>query len=307
MKRNKIILYIIIPFFSFASYGQKMPHYTQYLYNMQVLNPAYAGVRADLSMSLLYRSQWVGVPGAPETKTFSISGRVKDGLGFGATVIDDKLGLAKSTNINVDGSYTIITSQHGRLAFGLKGGLTLFSNNLSEGITPDNDKYSSTNGRSANVGFGTYYYNKRFFVGFSIPYLLKTSQFRIEKPNDDEIVSPTGINYFLTAGMVLNVTENIKFKPSTILKHTSKLPISIDLNANVLFKELIETGISYRYNDSVSALFAVIINENFRIGYTYDRTLTNFGERLSSHEVILHLDLNFMNKSRWLYHDKCYF
>ena len=138
-------------FFNLISHAQQAPHYTQYVDNMQILNPAFVGY---LSISLLSRKQWVGVEGAPETNTFSINGRVKDGFGFGATIINDQLGLFKSNNINVDVSYTIPTSQYGRVSFGLKGGITFFNNNNANGITPDNDVYPSTNGKFPSLGFG---------------------------------------------------------------------------------------------------------------------------------------------------------
>ena len=93
---------------------------------MQIINPAAVGARSDLNMSVLTRQQWAGIEGAPTTNTFSINGRMNKGLGIGATVINDKVGLSKSTNINIDASYTLITSRYSRLAFGLKGGVTFF-------------------------------------------------------------------------------------------------------------------------------------------------------------------------------------
>lgn len=306
MKKLTPIFFGFILLFSLMTQAQQTPHYTQYMYNMQVLNPGYVGARADLSLSLLNRNQWVGVEGAPKTTTFSINGRAFDGVGFGITVINDKVGLAESTNINLDASYTIVTSQYGRLSLGLKGGITTFNNNLSEGITPDNDVYASTNGSYPNVGVGAFYYNERFYVGLSAPYLLKTPQFRVDEADDTSGLSEN-INYFATAGMRYELSNDILFKPSTLVKYAPNLPVSIDLNANFLYKEQIEFGLSYRYNDSASAMFALILNENFRIGYTYDRTLTDLGNNLGSHEIMLHLDLDFKKKGRWLHHTKCYF
>lgn len=292
--------------FSLIISAQQTPHYTQYMYNMQVVNPAYVGARADLSIGLLARSQWVGVEGAPKTNTFSLNGRIADGLGLGLSVINDKLGLAENTNVNIDASYTIVTSPNGRLALGLKGGASFFDNKLAEGITPDNEIYASLNGSHFNIGVGAFYYNERFFLGLSMPYLLKTPQFRFDDEDYTTGLSEN-INTFIAAGMRFELTDNIKFKPSTLIKYAPNLPLSIDFNTNFLYKENIEVGLSYRYNDSASALFAIILNENFRIGYTYDHTLTDLGSNLSSHEIMLILDFTFKNKSRWLSNTKCYF
>ena len=305
--KRKLWLKVCFTFFiSINLYSQQLPNYTQYLYNMQILNPAYVGARAELSMSLLSRQQWVGVPGAPVTRTFSINGRTQNGVGIGATVVNDKIGLSESTNFNVDASYTIVTSQYSRLSFGLKGGITTYSNNLANGITVDSEVYASTSGNFPNVGFGAFFYSRKFYMGLSIPYLLETPQFYIED-NLKETRLADNANYFLTTGAIFELTDNILFKPSTMVRYTSNLPISIDLNANFLYRDIIETGISYRYQNSISALFALIVNKKFRVGYAYDYKLQTLGNNLSSHEIIFHIDINLKRNTRWLAHNKCYF
>ena len=92
-----------------------------------------------------------------------------------------------------------------------------------------------------------------------------------------------------------------------MVRYTSNLPISIDLNANFLYRDIIETGISYRYQNSISALFALIVNKKFRVGYAYDYKLQTLGNNLSSHEIIFHIDINLKRNTRWLAHNKCYF
>lgn len=307
MRKISHILIFITLFCGLNSVAQQAPHYTQYMYNMQVINPAYVGARADLTIGLLGRSQWVGVDGAPKTMTFALNGRAFDGVGIGFSVINDRIGLATSTDVNIDVSYTIVLSQYDRLAFGLKAGMAFYSNNLSEGITPDQEIYTSISGAYPNIGMGAYYYNQRFYAGISIPRLLNTPKFRIDY-DDNQVEIADDINYFATAGMLFELTDKVKFKPSTLIKYSPNLPISIDLNTNFLYNEFLELGISYRYNDSMSGMFAIILNKNFRIGYTYDHTLTDLGGKsLSSHEIMLLLDLDFKKKGRWLQHTSCYF
>jgi type IX secretion system PorP/SprF family membrane protein len=297
---------IFICFLSLNSYTQQIPNYTQYAYNMQILNPASVGSRADLSISILSRQQWVGVEGAPTSQTFSINGRIKGGLGIGATVVNDKIGFSETNNFNLDLSYTILTSEYRRLAFGLKGGITLFNNNLANAITPDNDKYASTSGSFPNIGFGAFYYSQTFFVGLSAPYLFETPQFYTSEASGKNMLS-RNLNYFLSAGVLFELNDHLKFKPSTMVNYTSGVPISVDLNANFLYKKNIEVGVSYRHSNTISALFAVIIKEKFRIGYSYDHKFANYGENLSSHEIILHIDFDFNKRSRWLRPNSCYF
>ncbi|OAD45795.1 PorP/SprF family type IX secretion system membrane protein [Polaribacter atrinae] len=304
--RPHFICVLIILFISTLNYAQQTPHYTQYMYNMQIINPAFVGSRADLSISLLARQQWAGIEGAPETKTFSINGRTAAGLGFGVTVVNDKLGLANSNNINLDASYTLPLSRYERLSFGLKGGITFFNNNYSGGVTPDNEIYASTDGSYPNIGFGGLYYTEEFFIGLSIPNILKSSQFKTLE-NLDENFGISNHNFFLASGYIYEMSEELKFKPSTIIKYTPSLPISVDLNANFIYKEKVEAGLSYRYKESFSALFALVINKKYRIGYSYDNRLANYGNNLSSHEVIISFDLDLKRNTRWLFHNRCYF
>ncbi len=287
--------------------AQQTPHYTQYMYNMNVINPAYAGARADISIGLLARQQWVGVEGTPETETFSINARTFDSVGMGLSVVQDKLGLLEDTNINLDLSYTMVTSHYSRLAFGIKGGFSNFNNNLSAGLTPDNDNYADLEGRYPNAGVGLFFYTKNYYIGLSVPQLFNTPKFRLD-PNSYSSVLNDYQSYFGTFGYVFQFNEKVKFKPSTLIKITRSLPISVDLNANIFYNDQIEFGVSYRYHDSVSAMAALVLNKKFRIGYSYDHTLTNLGGfNQGSHELMLLVDFNFKKRGRWLNDSSCYF
>ena len=287
--------------------AQQTPHYTQYMYNMNIINPAYAGATADISVGLLARQQWVGLEGSPETETFSINARTFDSVGMGLSVVQDNIGLLEDTNFNLDISYTMVTSHDSRLAFGIKGGFSNYTNNLSQGLTPDNDNYADLSGSYPNAGFGFFFYTKNYYIGFSAPQLFNTPKYRLD-PNTFSSVLSEHQNYFLTYGYVFNVNEDIKFKPSTLIKYTRDLPISIDLNANIMYLNQVEFGVSYRYKDSASAMVALILSKRFRIGYSYDYTLTNLGGfNQGSHELMLRVDFDFKKRGRWLNDSSCYF
>lgn len=305
---NRLLRLLLIAMLSITSISdaQQVPHYTQYLYNMQIINPAYVGVRSDLSVSVLSRQQWQGISGAPITNTFSVNGRANLGLGFGATFVQDKIGLSEINDINVDGSYTIVISETNRLSVGLKFGTTFFTNNLANGITPDQDVYASNSGQFYNVGFGSFFYNENFFVGLSVPYLLDSPQFFIQ-PDNREIKIAKNQHYFLSSGFIVPLSEDLLLKPSTMIRYTSNLPISIDVNTNFMYQEMIEAGISYRYNNSISALFAVIINKKLRVGYAYDYRINSAIGNLNTHEFILQLDIDLKRDTRWLQSVNCFF
>ncbi|WP_445749019.1 PorP/SprF family type IX secretion system membrane protein [Polaribacter sp.] len=304
--QNRYFFGLILLFLSFNFWSQQVPHYTQYLYNMQIINPAYVGSRAELSASLLSREQWVGIEGAPKTRTFSINARLRRGLGIGTTFVNDNIGLSETNNVNIDVSYTLITSQYSRLSFGLKGGMTFFTNNLADGITPDNDIYETTSGNFPNVGFGAFFYNQKMYAGVSIPHLLETPQFYINDSFNQPRLSQNP-SIFLTAGTLYDLTENIKLKPSTMIRYTKNLPLSVDVNLNLFYKNLFEAGISYRHQSTVSALFAVILNKKFRVGYAYDHKFDFAGGNFGTHEIILHVDINLLRNTHWLLSNECYF
>jgi len=303
--KKVFILSIILSCFNYT-YAQQAPHYAQYLYNMQVINPAFVGSKSDFNAALLTRRQWTGVEGAPETTTFSANTRINSGFGFGGTVILDKIGLVENTNLNLDVSYTIATSQYGRLSFGVKGGLALFENNLADGITPDNDIYASTTGRYGNLGFGFLYHTNKFFAAVSFPNILDSPVFTIQD-NIATNVNLENSNYFFTGGMRINLSKfnDVVLQPSTMVRYIPSLPLSVDINTNLIYKKTYEVGLSYRFQNSIGALVAITLNEKFRIGYAYENQLTSISNNLNTHELILRVDLKFEGNKRWLNED-CY-
>ena len=102
--------------------AQQDAQYSQYMYNTVNINPAYTGSRGVLSFNALYRSQWVGLDGAPKTESFNIHMPVSYSVGLGLSVVNDELGPTHETAIDALFSYTIPTSLYGNISFGLKAG-----------------------------------------------------------------------------------------------------------------------------------------------------------------------------------------
>ncbi len=293
MKKVTLFLALIIVLLSINSYAQQDPQYTQYMYNMNVLNPAYAGSKGTLSIGILGRTQWVGIDGAPKTFTLSTHAPFGEKVGLGLSAIVDKIGPIKEQNVFADFSYTINTSEQGKLAFGLKAGFTF--HNLDEltltTIDPNDPSILNFDNRTfPNFGAGAFYYTDKFYVGLSLPNVLETKHF--ERGNGLTKASEK-VHYFLTSGYVFDVSESLKFKPSIMAKGAPGAPLSIDLSANFLLSERFELGASYRLDDSISGLIGFAITRDFRLGYAYDYTTTNLGDFNSgSHEVFLLWDID---------------
>ncbi|WP_456378302.1 PorP/SprF family type IX secretion system membrane protein [Lutibacter sp.] len=293
MKKIKLVLGVLAFMSLTTVFGQQDAQYTQYMYNMNVLNPAYAGSKGITSIGLLGRTQWVGVEGAPRTVTLAMHSPIGKAVGLGLSIIHDEIGPVKEDNIYVDFSYTIFTSDEGRLAFGLKAGVSFL--NVREFITVDPDPLNiPINQTSPNFGAGLYYYTNKFYLGLSAPNFIETKH--LEKGGGTVSTASEKMHYFLTSGYVFDIADNLKLKPSTMIKATAGAPISVDLSLNLLVDERVELGLSHRFDDSISALIGFQVNEDFRIGYAYDYTTTRFGDFNSgSHEILLLFDFNRKN------------
>ena len=290
--------FALLTFFDVSA--QQDPHYTQYMYNMSVINPAYAGSKENMTGGLLYRKQWVQIEDAPTTGTFFINSPVGKNVGLGLSAITDKIGPVEENNIYADFSYTLNLGGEHRLAFGLKGGATfhkvgLFSE-IGNGNVPDaNDPAFSENSNRTflNIGSGLFYYTNKYYIAFSVPNMLKSKYLDY---NGRQFGTET-LHYFLTGGYVFDLTPNVKFKPFAMIKSAFNAPTSLDLSTNFLFNEKFEIGATYRLEDSFGAMVNYAITPSLKIGYAYDHIVSDLKVTTpSSHEVILLFDLNFPKK-----------
>lgn len=285
--------------------AQQDPHYTQYMYNMNVMNPAYAGSKENLAGSILYRQQWVGLEGAPKTATFSIHSPVGKNVGLGLSFISDKIGPVEENNIYGDFSYTLNLGGSKRLALGLKAGATfhkigLFSEIGNGYVQQPGDLAFSENSNSANLNIGTglFYYSQNYYVAFSVPNMLNSKHLDVVQNGNAYQFGSETQHYFLTGGYVFNLSENVKFKPSFMLKSSFKAPKSLDLSANFLMYEKFEAGASYRLDDSFGAMVNFAISPSIRIGYAYDYIISDLKvTTAASHEIMVLFDINFPKKA----------
>lgn len=284
--------------------AQQDPHYTQYMYNMNIMNPAYAGSKESLSVGLLYRAQWVEIEGAPKTGTLSIHSPVGKNVGLGLSAITDKIGPVEENNVYADFSYTLNLGGEHRLAFGIKGGATfhkvgLFSD-IGNGFVPDPDDPAFSENSSntyLNIGSGLFYYNQKFYAAFSVPNMLKSKHLDVTQNGQEYEFGSEVQHYFLTAGYVFDLSENTKFKPSFMMKSSFNAPTSVDVSANVLFFNKFELGATYRLEDSFGGMINFAITPSIRVGYAYDHIVSDLNVTTpASHEFMLLFDLNFSKK-----------
>ncbi|TDX11447.1 type IX secretion system membrane protein PorP/SprF [Flavobacterium sp. S87F.05.LMB.W.Kidney.N] len=298
---KKILLFINFLFYLSVS-AQQDPEYTHYMYNMSVVNPAYAtGVPAMMNFGGLYRTQWVGAVGAPKTFTFfghtAITDKVEAGISFISDDIGD--GAKKENNVYADFAYVLKLGGQNKLSLGLKAGFSSMQSNFNgfRFTDPQTDFAFSENinATKPNIGVGAYYFRDNLYVGLSVPNLLKSKY--IEEKSGVNAFGSEEIHTFLTAGYVFQLNDVLKLKPAFMSKFVKGSPITLDVTANVLYNEKFEFGAAYRIDDSVSALFNINVTPTLRVGYAYDYTLTNFGQFNSgTHEIMLLFDLDLLGK-----------
>lgn len=274
--------------------AQQDPLFTQYMYNQNIINPAYAtGRKAEINVGALYRTQWVGLEGAPRTGSFFIHAPVNDKVELGLSFTNDDIGnVVTENNIYADFAYILEVGENQNLSLGIKAGVTLFDANFNgfnlQSGGRDTDVAFNDNVTQAfpNVGLGAFYFTDKYYLGFSAPNMLNVKH--LENENGVQAVGVQNTHYFLTSGYVFDINKDIKLKPAMMLRGVSGAPLSLDLTANVLFNETFEAGIAYRFGDAVSALVNFTISEDLRVGYAYDYTTNNLGNfNTGSHEIIL--------------------
>jgi type IX secretion system PorP/SprF family membrane protein len=295
MKNLVIILFTIL--FAHQIHAQQDPQYTQYMYNMNIINPAYTGSTEGLAVGALYRSQWVGIDGGPETFTFNIHSPVGKQVGLGLSVISDEIGPVKETNAYLDFSYTVPVGTVTKLAFGIKGGFTFHDIGLiGLDVIDDFDPnfQSNINETTPNIGAGIYFYKpNKYYISASVPNILNG----VHLDTQGRKIGSESEHFFAAAGYVFDLSENFKLKPHALLKYTLDAPLSYDINANVFMYDLVEVGLGYRLEDSFSGMINFQVSDNLRIGYAYDAIRSDLDiVTNSSHEIFINFDLNFSTK-----------
>jgi len=303
-QKNKIrlsVITILLLLFSFDSVAQQDPMYTQYMYNTLSVNPAYAGSRDALSLTGLFREQWIGIDGAPSTQSFVMHSPIyNDNMGLGLSVVNDRIGPIHQTLLFADYSYSIQTTDNAKLAFGLKAGVNLLQADLTalhSNQGGDQAIYNVDNRLLPNVGVGVYYYSDKGYIGLSAPKLLQQRIASYDNGSLTEDVERR--HYFLIGGYVFDLSENVKFKPSFLTKAVQGAPLSIDITANFFFNDKFGVGLAHRFDDSFSGLLQYYVTPQFRIGYAYDFTMTELRHYNSgSHELMVGYDFNFVDDTR---------
>ena len=298
---KKIILYINILLVSTAIWAQQDAQYTQYMYNMSVINPAYTTSNIGIvNIGGLHRTQWVGVVGSPKSSNIFAHTPINDKIEVGFSLINDNIGdIVKENNLFADFAYILDLEENGKISFGLKTGVTFFDVNFnnfaleSGDVFTDPDFADNINKSFFNIGAGVFYNTDNYYIGFSIPSILKANHL---DRNNGKYQGTDQPHVYLTGGYVFQINNQLKLKPAFMTKAVKGAPLSVDITANILYENKLEFGVGYRIEDAFTWLINIKATPELRVGYAYDYTLSNLGPFSSgSHELFVLYDLDIFN------------
>ncbi|MDT0684869.1 PorP/SprF family type IX secretion system membrane protein [Autumnicola psychrophila] len=300
-KITKYLIFAGIILFSLKGMAQQDPLFTQYMYNMSVVNPAYATDNPGmLNLGGIYRSQWVGIDGAPSTANFFAHTPVSERVELGLTVVHDEIGgWIKENNITADFAYVLPTGETSNLSFGVKAGLSTFDSNTSGIIVndPTDPAFENINEVFPVFGVGAFWFGDNYYLGLSAPNLFTSKH--LENEQGLTALGEENIHYFLTGGYVFDLSQNLKLKPAFMARGVEGAPLSVDVTANVLLYERLEAGIGYRFNESVTGLVNFKITPQLRVGYAYDYTTSNLGNYSDgTHEIMVLFDFDLFGLTK---------
>ncbi len=286
-----LVVFVGTMLMTLQSYAQQNPLYSQYMFNGLVINPAYTGSHESMTATVATRMQWTGLAGAPQTQVASFHSPINvSRSAAGGMFIHDNPGVTNQYTVNGTYAYRIPVSKNAKIAVGAQAGVTYYRSDLTDliivtpGGIPD-PAFSQTETRYLpNLGIGAYFYSKRSYIGLSLPSLINN---RWE--NQDAIIeSRQTRQYFLSAGHVFDIGENLKLKPNLLLRWVEGGPFQFDLNANLLIHEVIWLGASYRMDDSFDWLIQWNITNHLSLGYSYGYPISSLAAaQAGTHEIVL--------------------
>ena len=283
-----------------CAFSQSNPHFTMFMFNKLLFNPAYAGSRDLTSVDASYRDQWTGIAGAPKTLNVTADGPVGSymksfrSVAIGIGLTSEQLGVEKNTDVVAYYAYRI-KLEKSILSFGLDAGVKVYSADYSQlNLVSTNDPQFAQNVKNAllpNFGAGVYWSGDNFYMGFAIPNLLQNYYDKADRHLDNENAREIR-SYYLDGGYVFPVNETIKLEPQLMFRYAKnalyQLPLNCDINLSAIIYDRLLIGATYRTDKSFEAIAHIQVTRSINIGYAYDYSVSALnGYNGGTHEIVL--------------------
>ena len=287
---KRLILFIGLAFLPLITFSQQESYYTLYRFNMNVINPAYAGALGKNVFAFTSRRQWSSMEDAPSTLAFSYSSERANNVGLGLSVVSDKVFIEQQTFAYADFSYKL-DMESTQLYLGLKAGGNFYSADprvLSTYSTSSDPAQQQLSRFNPNVGAGVYLRGELFWASFSIPRL-----FNVKRESDNlAVTAKDRVHSYLGGGADFAVGSGLLLKPSVLFRKVKGLPVTTDITTMLSWQNQFDLGVSYR-TSSAFALLAVVSLGGVDIGYAYETpTVSSLSQlNLKTHEIVLRINL----------------
>lgn len=267
MSFQKILLVTTL-ILNFCAFSQNKVSYSLYNYNLNLINPAFAGQKNHTSILINSKSQWVGIPDAPKTNTISLNIPLNEHVGAGLNIINDKVFIFNQTQISLDASYKLKVSDNHNLLFGIRGQANLYSGDFNTIKTEvNNDAFfaESINTFSPNFSIGTALIHESYYIHTTINTLLIDDRYKELNNSKKE----KKLNMNIGGGYIIKLNDYLKLTPSTLITIVQGTPLVFDLNTDIEIKEKYNLGLSYSFNNSIQINGKITTTEWIDLGYGY--------------------------------------
>lgn len=286
-----ITLSLLFCLASAVAFSQQDPIYAQYMFNPLLFNPAYSGLNNNFNAMVGYRTQWMGLEGQPQTMNATLhSSLVKNKVGLGLVVSNDRIGSLSATEINATFAYKL-QLENKTFSFGMQTGVQNFNNSMN-GINPfdttDDLFLNGERGTRINLGAGMALKGEKYFIGLSVPRLLPTT-FK----SGDQQVDLYNQHLYLMGAYVHYLNEHIRIKPAVLLRGVKGAPASVDVSLNFNFNNIHTAGVFSRNFNTYGLLLQTLLKEQYRFGYVFEiPTGKSVGTQFTTHEVMIGIQLS---------------
>nr|WP_319998364.1 type IX secretion system membrane protein PorP/SprF [uncultured Draconibacterium sp.] len=302
-KRIKIAAFLVLVLVFFLqgkeANAQQDPMYTQYMDNLQVLNPGYAGSKGVGNILMVARSQWVEFDGAPATRSFTYNTSYDEqNIGVGFSLMSDQIGPLKQTGFYADYSYFLKVSEKFKLGLGLKGGVSFYRASLVALQTVDSDplfNHDIYENFLPNVGVGLFLFSENTYLGLSVPKLI--NNIIIDEDVKTDYISKQQRHMYFVAGHRIDFSEDFQLKTNGMMRWVRSAPLSVDVTVMGGFRDKFWVGAMYRFGDAYGLLTQFKPSPRMTIGYSYDVTISELSAFNSgTHEIMFSYNLDLFGR-----------
>ena len=288
MNRKQVLFLLFFPLFVTA---QQEPFLTSFRYQMNLINPAYAGAESQNMVAISSRNQWNAVENSPKNQIITFSSQRKNNVGLGVSIGSSKFFVERNTSTYIDFSYRLSIKQNTNLFLGLKGGATFYKadllglNSSGSGVDPAQGLFSRVN---PNLGVGALLQSESFWLSLSIPRL-----FSVSNEIDFSATSTDKVHSYIATGAIFKLNDFLSIKPSLLIRSVEDLKATSEFLGMVGFKQFLDIGLSYRTNNSMGIISFIKIKGFLDVGYAYETSvgsgMSNLG--VKTHELTLRFRL----------------